>query len=467
MSIFSSFGIAIITIYIPVYNEIKNKQGENKSNLFTNNLLNVLVIISIAVCLIGLLNTDKIVGIIGYGFDEKTLYMASELTKILIPTILFLCLSQLISGYLQSNNYNVITSFTNVPNNLVVIIAVLFASKIGITGVTYSLLIGYILQVVVQIPYLKKCGYKYKFFLDFRDPFVRKVFKLVVPVLISCLAFQINFLTDKSLASGLDSGSIAALNYANKLIQLVFGIISVSLSIVIYPVLSQIAASNDNEKLKNTVKTIQRLTFLLIIPISIGTMILSNPIVMFLYQRGNFTSQDTIITSNALLFYSIGLIGMAMRDSLNRAFYVIEDTKTPMVGGILFAVINIILNLILIRFMRQNGLALGSSLASLISSTFIFLALNKKIKGIFDRNETLIIIKAILASAVMAIGMITLQSYLNLTNLSNFAIAVFLGCFLYSVSIFLLKVKEVTYITKVLKTFIKKSQDNDILKADN
>ena len=172
----------------------------------------------------------------------------------------------------------------------------------------------------------------------------------MAPVFVGVAVNQVNGLVDKTLASTLVEGSISALNYANKLNEFVMGIFIVSITSVIYPLLSKLSAANNKEEFNNSIVKSINYVILLVIPISIGAMVLSTPIVKLLFERGAFDLRATQMTSSALFCYSIGIIGFGLRDILSRVFYSIQDTKTPMINGAIAMALNIVLNLILIIY---------------------------------------------------------------------------------------------------------------------
>lgn len=281
---------------------------------------------------------------------------------------------------------------------------------------------------------------------------------LVGPVFIGVAVDQINIMVDRTLASTLVEGSISALNYANKLNQFIIGLFIVSIVTVIYPMLSKLSSDNNKDEFISSISKSISSVILLVIPISIGAIVLAEPIVNLLFQRGAFDARATSMTVIALAFYSIGMVGFGLRDILGKVFYSLQDTRTPMINGAMAMGMNIILNIILVRFMGHAGLAFATSLSALICIVLLFNSLNKKI-GDFGQDK---IIKTTIKSLVSAIimGFVTYFAYGTLANIlgGGFvqeAISLFgsiiIGAIVYAISIIMLKVEEVNIIINMVK----------------
>ena len=329
-------------------------------------------------------------------------------------------------AYLQVKENFIIPGLMPVPYNILIITSIIISVKISPYLLPWGTLIGLSLQFLFQLPFAMKKGYRYKSYIDVKDEHLKRMLWLIAPVLIGVAVNQINTIVDRTIASTLVEGSISALNYATKLNQFVMGMFIVSISSVVYP-----------------------------IPISIGAIILANPIVKLLFQRGEFDARATHMTAVALTFYSIGMIGYGLRDILGKVFYSIQDTKTPMINGVIAMILNITLNILFVKFtnMQLAGLAFATSISALFTITLLFISLKRKIGSFGGKSIALGMIKSLISGIIM--GVVTLFTYNTMANLigSGFikeaitlVISVAIGAIVYGISIIILKVDEVNII---------------------
>lgn len=443
--IFSFIGTSIYTGYIPMYTHIEGKYGVKEAEKFTNNLISVVLLFSALIFVGCMLFTEPIVQIFAYGFQGATLSLAVTFTKITLASMFFSGIVFIFSGYLQNKGNHWAPSLIGLPLNLSLIIAIILSSMTHI----YFLPIGKVLAAGLQLLFLSlfvyKSGYIYKIVLDFKDQHIRKMGLLAIPVILGSSVEQINKLIDRTIASNIAIGGISALTYANQLVLFVQGIFVTSIAMVFYPVITRMAAKNDIQDLKNTLSQLIVLINAILIPATVGLMIFSEPIIFTLFGRGAFSNQAISMTSTALLFYSFGLIGYGVREILNKAFYSIQDTRTPMMNAVIAMVINIILNIILSRFMGVGGLALATSISGLICSILLFISLSKKIGTFKLRAIVLSSVKVSFVSIVMGIGAnIVYQRLIENFNLNvSLFISVIVGVLLYAILISFMKIKEI------------------------
>ena len=235
-----------------------------------------------------------------------------------------------------------------------------------------------------------------------------------------------------------------------------------SISVVIYPLLSRLSAEKDMEGFKDKLTRGLNVITLIILPITIGAMVLRQPIVSILFERGQFDSRATFMTASALLFYSIGMVFYGYRDILNRSFYAMQDTKTPMLNGLITVGLNIILNIILVKFMKHNGLALATSLSAIIMTILLFMNLRKRMGGIGGRKLTEVFIKSGAASLAMGIAVYGLNKLIAGIDLSGkliellvLGLIILFGALIYFALIYILKVEEMRWFVDMIKNRIK------------
>lgn len=471
--IFTSIGAAITTTFIPMYCDIKKRLGEEKALKFTNNMFNLLIIMCLLLAILGYIFVKPLVKIFAFGFEAETLNIAVNFTKILIISIIFTGISFIISAYLQVKENFTIPGIVSVPRNIIIIISILLSVKYSPYIMVWGTLLGMASDLLFQLPFAIKKGYKYKPYINIKDEYIQKMVVLVCPVLIGVGVNQVNAMVDRALASTLVVGSVSSLNYANKLNGFVMGLFISSIGAVIYPMLSKLSCENNKEKFINTVVQSINSVILLVVPIAVGSMVLSRPIVSILFERGAFDGKSTSMTAIALVMYSIGMVAFGLRDILGKVFYSLQDTKTPMINGAIAMIMNIAFNLILIKYLKHAGLALGTSLSAILCILLLFKSLKKKI-GYFGQDKILkTTLKSLVSSVVMGISVHFIYDILiNILNKGFVAesIALFLsisiGAILYGISIMMLKVEEVNIIIYIIKSKINK-ENRDIKVLEN
>lgn len=453
MVIFSFIGTGITTGYIPLYSKIERMYGEEEGNRYTNNLINLLIILCTIIIILGFLFTNQIVKLFASGFKEETLALAVQFTKISLLGIYFTGLRYIFSGFLQIKENYKIPALIGFPMNLLIILSVILSSRINILILSIGSVIATASQLLLLIPFIYKKGYKYKLVLDIKDKHIKKMIHIAIPVIIGVSVNQINVLVDRTIASGISVGGISALNYANRLNSFVQGLFVSTIVTVIYPVISKMVAENNISGLKKSISEAISSINLLVIPATIGAMIFTEPIVILLFGRGAFDSQAISMTSYALFFYSLGMIGFGLREVLSRAFYSLQDTKTPMINASIAVLINIVLNIVLSKHLGIGGLALATSISAIICTILLFISLRIKI-GPFGLKDTLkSFIKIICASLLM--GMLAKFFYnIFLNNVSSNLSLIFsicIGVISYFVIIYFMKIKEVKFIINAIK----------------
>lgn len=456
--IFTVIGTTLSTVLIPMYFEIRENKGEVDALKFINNMFNIVILICTLLSILGFIFAEELVKIFAVGFEGKTLDVTIRYTRIIIMGIIFTGLSYVMSAYLQIRNNFTIPGLVTVPRNMAIIVSIIVSVNTSPDVMIWGALIGSLLEFLFQVPFAYRNGYKYKLYFNLKESYIKKILVLITPVLIGVAVNQINVMIDKTLASTLAEGSISALNYANKLNGFVIGIFITSVAAVIYPMLSQLLSKKNNEEFIKCVSSSVNSVILLIIPISIGAIVLANPIVKLLFQRGKFDADAVKMTSIALIMYSIGMAASGLRDILNRVFYALNDTKIPMINGAIAMGMNIILNFILVKYFKIAGLALATSISSIICIFLLLMSLKKKI-GYFGQDK---IFKTTIKSCVSAIimGIFTYMSYnyidLYLDNgfiyeSIKLLLSITVGVVIYGIIIILLKVEEIDLLIDIIK----------------
>ena len=460
--LFSGLGTTLITTFIPLYFENQGLGGENKANKFSNNIFNTVLLLSVFLSLLCCIFAEPLVRIFAMGFQGNNLDIAVKFTRIMIFGGMFIGINNIVTAILQTKGNFIIPGISSIPFNIIIMISIILSVKINIYILPIGTLIAMSSQVVFQYPFAHKKGYKYKPYINLKDEYIKRMILLIAPIFIGVAVDQINLMVDRTLASTLVEGSISALNYANRLNGFVIGLFILSIGSVIYPVLSKSSLNNDKSKFIDTIVKSTNSVILLTVPISVGAIVLSTPIVKLIFQRGAFDEKATVMTATALIFYSLGTIGMGVREIFNKVFYSLQDTKTPMINGVFAMIVNIGLNLVLVKFMGHGGLALATSISA-ISCTFLLMVSLYKKSGYFGHDKILkTFIKALIAAIFM--GIVTTFAYGSLSKLLGAGFigefvslfgSIGIGAITYGILIIVLKVEEVRMITNIVREKLK------------
>lgn len=460
--LFTGISASLGTTYIPMFFKIKEEQGQEGVNKFTSNVLNIVIVLSLITIFLGSVFTPYIVKIFAMGFKGEELRITTEFSKILMPSILFIAANGLVSSYLLANGRFYISGLVSIPFNIICILAIIVGSFTNSYIMVWITLFAYMAQLLFQIPFLRKSGYKHSLSVDIKDENVKNIIYLIIPVFLGSYVDQINNVINRTLASTLDTGSITALNYANKLNVFAIGILVISISTIMYPMLSKFASQNNMKAFKSSLIRCINIVIIIMIPIMVGMMIFATPIVKLLFEGGSFTNRDTQLTSTALLFYSLGMVSFGIRDMLSRGFYSLQDTKTPVKNAIAAVCVDIIFSIILVKEMGIGGLALSTSISVTFGAILLMIALRRKVGRLGIKSSIITFIKSMIASMIMGLVANKLYNYVFLIGenfvdekkhliLVSLVIATVIGALIYLVLSIIFNIKEVKDIIKQLK----------------
>jgi putative peptidoglycan lipid II flippase len=350
--------------------------------------------------------------------------LTTSLTQWMLVTVIIFSVSGLLMGILNARQNFALPALALSMNNLGQIFGALaltpifrnmFADRMppdtaGTYGLALGAIIGALLHLAIQLPGLPRIGAKLRFLPDPRVPGVRDVLVLMLPRVLGLAVVQINFLVNVNLASGMVSGSQTALTTAWILMFFVLGVIAQSIGTALFPSLSALAAEGDMTGFKDRLANALRGVLFLAFPATVGLVVLGQPVISLVFERGEWTADSTAATAWALSFFALGIAGHALLEVLSRAFYALEDTKTPVLIGVASMVANIVLSLIFIRFIGEpdnlsrgpfGGLALANSATTLLEGAALWLLLRRPIGTVQDA----FVLKGAAKALVAALGM--------------------------------------------------------------
>ena len=370
--------------FVPILGEYKTQRGFDETHALINRVATWLGLILVVVTLLGMLAAPFIVKLIAPGFQANPakMQLTVELLRITFPYIFFISLVSMAGGVLNTYNKFGIPAFTPVWLNVSMIAAVLlfadyFAEPIKVLA--WAVFIGGFLQLAFQVPFLKQIGLLPR--VDFKrdDEGVWRILKLMGPALLGVSVAQISLILNTIFASFLATGSVSWLYYADRLMEFPTGVLGVALGTILLPSLSKAYASKDEGEYGQLLDWGLRLTFILAAPAAVALAILATPLVSTLFFYGKFTPVDVAMTQQALIAYSVGLLGMILVKILAPGFYARQNIKTPVKVAIFTLVLTQLMNVVFVYGLHLNhaGLALALGLGACANAALLYYHLRK------------------------------------------------------------------------------------------
>jgi putative peptidoglycan lipid II flippase len=273
-----------------------------------------------------------------------------------------------------------------------------------ITAIAIGTVVGGMGQIALQWPTLRREGFRYQAVVDFKDPDLREVLRLMGPGTLGLAAVQINVFVNTYLATSQERGAVSWLTYAFRVMYLPIGLFGVSIATAALPEIARRANALDMGGMRATVSSALRMMLMLNVPATIGLMTLADPIVALLLERGRFTTHDTAATAAALMFYAPGLVGYSAVKIASPSFYSLRDSRTPVTVSVASVLVNLALNLTLVRWMGYRGLALGTALAAIFNAGALLWLLRGRTGGLEGRRIAIALLKILFASLAMGVA---------------------------------------------------------------
>jgi putative peptidoglycan lipid II flippase len=461
--------------FIPVFTEYLQTQGKDEAFHLARAAMRLLALILFAVTILGIIFSPIIIRVIAPGFTDppEKFALTVMLTRIMFPYCFFVCLVALCMGILNTLGHFAAPAVSPVLLNIAIILSALLISprlQEPITGIAIGVLIGGVLQLAIQIPFLIKKGIYLKTEARetkswreyFYHPGLKKIGILMLPAVFGATVYQVNILVGTLLASLLPEGSVSYLYYADRLVEFPLGIFAISAATAVLPSLSRQAAAQDFDALRHTFSYSMKLVFFITIPAMIGLIVLREPIVGLLFRRGAFDAQSTEMTAYALLYYSVGLWAFSAVRIVVSTFYALQDTKTPVRIAVISILANIFLSIILMGPLKHGGLALATSLASMLNLFLLVRALKVRLGSLEWKSILTSAVKSLICAAAMGAAVWALAFLIipadgkNLIVLfSGLLISIVSGLIFYAFFSFLLKSQEFEKVLATVRRGIK------------
>jgi putative peptidoglycan lipid II flippase len=458
---------ALSAAFITVFTDYDTNRSKEETWRLASNVLVFFGVLLSLLTLLGIFFADPLVNLLAPDFAqvEGKRELTTLLTRIMLPFLVVISLSAVLMGILNSKGKFFVPAMASTFFNLGSIVGgvslALILPRFGlpaIMGMAIGTLLGGILQFAIQLPTLGKCGFKFTPRLHLKDPGLKRIITLMIPAVIGLSPTQINIFINTNFASSCAEGSVSWLNYAFRLVQLPIGVFGVALSIAAMPVLARHAAKKDISGMKETMVSSLTMVFSLTIPASIGLMLLAEPIIHIIFERGAFTAFDTLATANTLTLYAIGLFAYSANKILVPVFYALEDTKYPVIAAFLAVAANILIINLTIDSLQHLAIALSTSCSMILNFLFLSIVLYIKTGGYSVSYLLKSLCKIIVAGAVMALLLLWSRNFFMAQlngGLLQACLVLFLlitaAVTLYGSLLHIMKLQELTAVTSKIR----------------
>ena len=419
---------AMSAAFVPTFTRYLAKHGKSHAWRLGNQLLSALIVATGLIVIAGIILAEPLTRTLAgaYSAVPEKLELTVLLTRIMMPFLTLVAAAAALMGMLNSLNRLFTPALSPAMYNVGIIAsgALLVPMMPGlgldpIVAIAIGALVGGVGQVAIQFPALYREGFRFHFGFTLTDPGLRDVLRLMGPGTLAGAAVQINLLVNMVLATGEGTGAVSWLGYAFRVMYLPIGLFGVSIAAASLPTVSRHAAHEDLKGMRETISRALRLMLMLNVPATIGLIALGHPIVQLIFERGSFSSIDTVSTTAALLFYAPGLVGYSAVRIAVPAFYALGNSLLPAYISMATVALNIALNLILVNLIGYQGLALGTSVAAIANALVLLIVLNRRLGGLNIKQIITTGVKIALASLAMGMAATLTHSWLILSWVSD------------------------------------------------
>jgi len=404
---------AMTAAFVPTFTRALTNEGRDAAWHLGNLVVNALLLITGVLVAIGIVFAAPITHAFAPSFADTPgkLELTTRLTRIMLPFLATVAVAVAMMGMLNSLRRFFVPALSpamfNVATILCAFVLVPLMPRLGlspIVAIAIGTIVGGLGQIALQWPVLRAEGFRYRAVVDFSDPKLHEVLRLMGPGTLGLAAVQINVFVNTYLATSQEQGAVSWLNYAFRLMYLPIGLFGVSIATAALPEIARRAAADDYTGMQQTVSTALRMMLMLNVPATIGLIALAHPIVALLLQRGHFSAHDTNATAAALIFYAPGLLGYSAVKIASPSFYSLRDSRTPVIVSVIAVLTNLTINLLLVRIMGFRGLALGTALAAMVNAGTLLWLLRRRLGGLEERRIATALVKITVASVLMGVA---------------------------------------------------------------
>lgn len=448
--------------FVPVLAEYKNRRGQAETRDLVDHVTTLLGLILVIITLLGVLAAPWIVYVSAPGFSAQPdkFALTTELLRITFPYIFFISLVSLAGGVLNTYNRFSVPAFSPVWLNISFIVAALFFAPYfdpPVKVLAWAVFVGGILQLAFQVPFLVKIGFAPRIRLNLRDEGVRRIAKLMGPAVFGVSIGQISLLINTIFASFLVTGSVSWLYYADRLMEFPTGILGVALGTILLPSLAKSFADKADTEYSQIMDWGLRLTLILALPAAAALAVLAIPLVTSLFHYGAFSTHDVMMTKQALMAYSVGLLGLILVKVLAPGFYSRQNIKTPVKIALFTLFATQLMNLAFIGPLQHAGLALAIGLGACINAGLLYYHLRKADVYKPQAGWAMFLFKVVAAVLLMSLALFYAMGsseawlhYKLLTKLTYVSGLVLLGAVTYFACLWLMGIRIKDFMRRVV-----------------
>ena len=409
---------AMSAAFVPAFTRRLRSEGKASAWRLGNQLINALLVITGVLVVLGIVYARPLTELVAgdYAAVPGKLELTATLTRILLPFLSLVAVAAALMGMLNALNHFFIPALSPAMFNVGVILSafvfVPFAPALGlhpITAIAAGMMLGGLGQIALQVPALRREGFRYRPVLNVADPGLQEVLRLMGPGTLAGAAVQVNLLVNTILAAGEGTGAVSWLSFAFRLMYVPIGLFGVSLATALLPAVSRCAAQGDMDGVRRTLADALRMMLMLIVPALVGLIVLAEPIVQVIFERGSFARSDTLATAAALAFYAPGLLGYSAVRIVVPCFYALRDSVTPTLVSAASVLLNLALNLTLVRLLGYRGLALGTAIAAIVNAALLYWLLSRRIGGLDGRRLLGALGKIAVAAGLMGVAVLAVH----------------------------------------------------------
>lgn len=453
-------GGAIGSALIPVFSGYLAQHQEEQAWKSVSIAFNYTLAFMLLLLIPAYLFTTPLIGLLVPGLPQEYMGLAVYMTHLMFIQTLFMIMNGFSMGVLHSHgNFLMPALGSLIYNVFIILVGMILVHRCGIVAFAYGVVLGAAISFLIQVPSLRRVGLQYSFSLSPRDPGFQRIIFMMIPVMIGLGVGQFNSFVTQNLASGMGAGIVTSLNLAQKIINFPQGIFAVSIAAAIFPTLSALVAQRDWSSFSKVSSLGLRSVLIIMIPAAVGLVVIGQPLLALCFQQGNFTAEMTQMTYQVLFFYSLSLFAYASIQVVDRSFYALGDTKTPVLVGVITIIFNIWASIQLSRLLNQQGLALAYSLSGIMNLFIMMVALRIKIGHIQGRKIIESFLVALCAAFLMMLAIkgshLLLLPYLNLALKIHLLILVAadiaIGFLVYVLALYPFHLEETELIINMIK----------------
>ena len=399
--LFQALGTGLSSVVIPVFAAMCVTDRKKEANRFGSNIICIASLVTLGLIAVCMVLAQYLPQFTDFG-DKAYATMA---LRIMIPVMLFYALTNIYQGILQSLNSFVAQALPNLPSGIVILgYLIFFADDFGVTGLLWAVVLGLFLQFAILVVPAHKAGFRFRPVLDFQMPSIRTAGRMMVPIVLGASAYQFNMFFNNTMMSNVAPESVSLFNFVQPLILTAVMPLVNAITSVIYPDLTAHVAQNDMKGFKGSLSDTMKGMIFLLTPISVGLIVLGEPLLNLISLHGKMTPQDISVEYLFLVMYSLCIVMLGLKEIVDRSFYSLRETRISAIVGVIIMVVNLIVGFVLSKFtpMGAAGIPFGYSLAVIVGTAFLIVKLRKKV-GAFGGAIGGTVIKALLCSAVMAV----------------------------------------------------------------